>query len=87
VADLSPQQLQRLARHGARAVLEELERSGAHPWAFPTCSESGAVRRKRAPKQPRQRPAGGAVCLRQRKAVSERMKKYWADRRKAKAKK
>ena len=90
MADLSPQQLQRLARQGARTVLEELEREAAAiRRAFPDLFGS----RGRAPKA---KSAGAATAARgrrsgmsasARKAVSERMKKYWAERRKAKGKK
>jgi hypothetical protein len=90
VADLSPQQLQRLARRGAQAVLDELEREAAAIRnAFPDLF--GRRGRGRAAKA----SSGGAASVRRRrgmspaarKAVSERMKKYWAARRKAKAKK
>ena len=90
MADLSPQQLQRLARHGARAVLEELEREAAAiRRAFPDLFG----KRGRAPKASAKAAAASGGRRRRgmsaaaRKAVSERMKKYWADRRKAKAKK
>jgi hypothetical protein len=90
VADLSPQQLQRLARHGARAVLEELEREAAAiRRAFPDLFGG----RSRAPKASASAASAGGGRRRRRgmspaarKAVSERMKKYWAERRKAKAK-
>ena len=90
MADLSPQQLQRLARQGARAVVEELERDAAAiRRAFPDLFG----RRGRAPKARASAPAAGGRRRRRgmspaaRKAVSERMKKYWAERRKAKGKK
>jgi len=77
----------RLARRGARAVLDELEREAAAiRRAFPTCSAVAVDGRRwrrglwRSPPAARMSAAG-------RKAVSERMKKYWADRRKGKAKK
>jgi hypothetical protein len=89
VADLSPQQLQRLARRGAQAVVDELEREAAtirraFPDLFggrapaPKASVGGAAGRAR-----RRRGMSPSA----RKAVSERMKKYWAERRKAKGKK
>jgi hypothetical protein len=85
--------MDRLTRRGALAVLEELEREAAAiRRAFPglttgrgrqgrsaASADAGASMDKR-----RRRPAMSAAA---RKAVSERMKKYWADRRKAKAKK
>ena len=84
VADLSRSELQRLARLGARARLEELR------------AEEAAIRRA-FPDLFRGRPAsaGGAggskrrrrgMSAAARKAVSERMKKYWAARRKSSAK-
>ena len=90
MADLSPQQLQRLARRGAQAVLDELEREAAAiRRAFPDLF-GGRARASKA-------SGGGAAAKRRRrrrgmspaarKAVSERMKKYWAERRKAKGKK
>ena len=91
MADLSPTQLQRLARRGAQAVLEELEREAAAiRRAFPDlfggrararkASGGGAASAGRARRRRGMSPAA-------RKAVSERMKKYWAERRKAKGKK
>jgi hypothetical protein len=93
VAELSREQMQRLTRRGALAVLEELEREAAAiRRAFPglvggrgrqartasvAASAGVAVARRRRP----------AMSAANRKAVSERMKKYWAERRKAKAKK
>jgi hypothetical protein len=91
VADLSPQQLQRLARRGAQAVLDELEREAAAiRRAFPDLfrGRGGGRGRKAgggAASGGRRRRRGMSAAA--RKAVSERMKKYWADRRKGKAKK
>jgi len=82
VADLSREQLQRLARLGAQSRIDELEREiAAIRQAFPgvgRTASGGAPVRKR--KRSRMSPAA-------RRAVSERMKKYWAERRKAKGKK
>jgi hypothetical protein len=79
VADLSRNELQRLARLGAKARLEELR------------SEEAAIRRAFPDLFRGGRPAGGGSSRRRRsmsaaarKAVSERMKKYWASRRKNK---
>jgi hypothetical protein len=90
VADLSRQQLQRLARRGAQALLTELEQEAAAiRRAFPDLFGRGRGRGRKA-------AGGGATGGRRRrrgmspaarKAVSERMKKYWAERRKAKGKK
>jgi len=97
VADLSPQQLQRLARRGAQAVLDELEREAAAiRRAFPDLFGRRGRRRGRAATSASSSSgassSGGArrrrgMSAAARKAVSERMKKYWAERRKAKAKK
>src|SRR3954468_3570758 len=98
VADLTRQELQRWARLGAQSRLEELRREeAAIRRAFPdlfrgrrgsagraasSAAETGSAgrggRRRR-----RRRPAMSAAA---RKAVSERMKKYWAARRKGSAK-
>jgi len=91
VADLSPQQLQQLARRGARAVVDELEREVMLiKRAFPDLF-GGRGRGRKASRGgaagaggPRKRRGMSAAA---RKAVSERMKKYWAERRKAKGKK
>jgi hypothetical protein len=89
VANLSPDQLRRLARLGAVARLEQLrEEESAIRAEFPElfggrrgnskAAAPGAGTRKR-----RRRAAMSAA---QRKEVSERMRKYWAERRKASAK-
>ena len=92
MADLSRQQLERLARRGAQALLTELEQEAAAiRRAFPdlfrgrgrgrlAASDSAA-----APARRRRRRSTMSAAA--RRAVSERMKKYWAERRKAKAKK
>jgi hypothetical protein len=85
--DLSRDQLRRLARLGALSRLEELRKEeAAIRAAFPDLARgagkgrpaSGAaatpVKRKR-----RRRKMSAA----EKKAVSDRMKKYWAERRKA----
>lgn len=90
MASLSQDQLRRLARLGASARLEQLRQEEAAIRAeFPdlfgrrrkepsdvagTGQAGGAGRRRRA-----------AMSAAGRKAVSERMRKYWAERRKAKA--
>ena len=81
MADLSREQIQRLARLGAEARLGELrEEEAAIRQAFPDLAAKG---KPSAPRGRRRRRMSAAA----RKAVSERMKKYWAERRKAKAKK
>jgi hypothetical protein len=88
VADLSRNELRRLARLGAKARLEELrQEEAAIKRAFPDLfggrragrtaeSAAGGGRRRR-----RSRMSAAA-----RKAVSERMKRYWAARRKGREK-
>ena len=93
MAELSREQMDRLTRRGALAVLEDLEREAAAiRRAFPGLT-GGRGRRGRSAATAsqtvgtasvRRRPAMSAA---NRKAVSERMKKYWAERRKAKARK
>ena len=83
MAELTREELHRLARLGAKARLEELRREeAAIRRAFPDlvggrrqAAGGGAVRRKR-------KPMSDAA----RQIVSERMKKYWAGRRKSKTK-
>ena len=91
MASLSQDQLRRLARLGATARLEQLRqeeaairaefpdlfgrrRRGSSDAAGTGQVGGGAARRRRA-----------AMSAAGRKAVSERMRKYWAERRKAKA--
>ena len=94
MADLSQDELRRLARLGAQARLEQLQREeAAIRAAFPDVLGRGRGRR-RGGRRPG-RPAAGqgtdgssrrrGMSAAARKAVSLRMKKYWAERRKAKA--
>jgi len=89
VADLNRDALQRLARLGARARLEELQREEESiRRAFPDLFGRGRGRKAATAgggggKRRRRRSNMSAAA---RKAVSIRMKKYWAERRKAKAK-
>jgi hypothetical protein len=88
VANFSQEQLRRLARLGAIARLEQLRQEqaairGEFPELFgrgrraqPDDGQVASDRRRR-----RRRPMSAA----ERKAVSERMRKYWAQRRKAQA--
>ncbi|HEY6361498.1 MAG TPA: hypothetical protein VIX63_10360 [Vicinamibacterales bacterium] len=81
MAKLNPEQLGRLARLGAKTRLEELrEEEAAIRAAFPELFGRGrrAARKSAAPRRRRMSAAN-------RKAVSERMRKYWAERRRAKA--
>src|SRR3977135_2361675 len=87
VGNLSQEQLRRLARLGAMARLEQLRQ------------EEAAIRAEVpdlfGPHGKKSRDAGhagggdgrrrAAMSAAGRKAVSERMRKYWAERRKAKA--
>jgi hypothetical protein len=82
VANLTQEQLRRLARLGAAARLSELrDEVAAIHRAFPELSGRGAGRQAAA-QAPRRRRRMSAA---QRKAVADRMRKYWAERRKAKA--
>jgi hypothetical protein len=86
MASLNPEQLRRLARLGAVARLEQLrEEEAAIRAEFPELfggRRGGGRARTASADSPtkRRRPAMSAA---QRKEVSERMRKYWADRRKA----
>lgn len=82
--------MQRLARLGAQARLEEIRREESTiRRAFPELFRGGARSARGA--SAAFAPDGGGVRRRpvmsaaMRKAVSVRMKKYWAERRKAKA--
>jgi len=85
VAHLSQEQLRRLAQLGAAARLEQLrQEEAAIKSAFPDLFGRGRrepVGNGQAPGRKRRRGMSAAA----RKAVSERMRKYWAERRKAKA--
>jgi hypothetical protein len=86
VANLNQEQLRRLARLGAVARLEQLrDEEAAIRSEFPELfgGRRGNGRAKEAAPKRRRRPAMSAA---QRKEVSERMRKYWAERRKASAK-
>jgi hypothetical protein len=89
VASLNQEQLRRLARLGAMARLEQLrQEESAIRSEFPdlfgrgrqASAEDGQVSRGR---RRRRRTMSAAA----RKAVSLRMRKYWAERRKAKGSK
>ena len=86
MANLNAEQLRRLARLGAMARLQQLkEEEAAIRAVFPellggrrAAADSGGGQRRR-----RRRTK---MSVANRQAVSERMKKYWAERRKAKGK-
>jgi hypothetical protein len=86
VANLNTDQLRRLARLGAIARLEQLKQEEADIRAeFPELFGRGrraAVADFAKPGRRRRRTMSSAA----RKAVSVRMKRYWAERRKAKGK-
>jgi hypothetical protein len=94
LADLSRDQLQRLARLGAQARLEELRaEEAAIRQAFPDLfgARRGRPPGRTAAAAPQADGASGGAPRRRRrgnmspaarKAASERMKRYWAERRK-----
>jgi len=82
---LSKQELSRLARVGAEARLEEVERERKLILkTFPDLASSGSSARPTAATERRKRRALTAA---QRKAIADRMRKYWEGRRKGAAKK
>ena len=84
MANLNAEQLRRLARLGAIARLEQLKQEEAAIRAeFPELFGRGrrGVADVATPGRRRRRMSSAA-----RKAVSIRMRKYWAERRKAKGK-
>jgi hypothetical protein len=89
VANLNAEQLRRLARLGAMARLQQLKDEEAAIRAeFPELfggrrAAAEAADADTETKRRRRRPRMSAAS---RQAVSERMKKYWAERRKAKGK-
>ncbi len=89
MANLNQEQLRRLARLGAMARLEQLRQEEAgiraeFPELFGRGARAAAGAAGGARKQKRKRRRGGNMSAAARKAVSERMRKYWAERRKAK---
>jgi hypothetical protein len=91
VAHLNQEQLRRLARLGAIARLEQLhQEEAAIRGEFPELfgrgrREDGAVAASARAAGQRRRRRRRSMSADARKAVSERMRKYWAERRKAKA--
>jgi hypothetical protein len=88
VANLNPEQLRRLARLGAVARLEQLRQEEAairseFPELFGRGRRAAAVVGEKPAKRKRARNRKPMTAA-QKKAVSERMRKYWAERRKAK---
>ena len=91
MANLNQDQLRRLARLGAVARLEQLREEetairAEFPELFGGRRGNGKASGKDAGKEVRRRKRRPAMTAAQRKEVSERMRKYWAERRKASAK-
>jgi hypothetical protein len=87
LANLSQEQLRRLARLGAIARLEQLrEEEAAIRSEFPELFGRGRREQVSTGQIARRRRRRRAMSAAARKAVSERMRKYWAERRKARAK-
>ena len=82
---LSPEKLKELARAGAEAALRELRADMiAIERTFPELALS-KNRRRLSRSLSKATTSTRRMSAAARKAVSERMKKYWAERRKAKA--
>ena len=91
MANLNAEQLRRLARLGAMARLEQMRaEESAIRAEFPELFGRGGRRADgtdnatAAPAAKRRRRRRPAMSAAGRKAVSERMRKYWAERRKSK---
>ncbi len=85
--ELNQEVLKRLAKLGALARLEQIEgERAAILAAFPDLAAQrgsrGAKAAAAAPAAPATKRRRRHMTAAQRKAVAERMKKYWADRRK-----
>jgi hypothetical protein len=91
VANLNQEQLRRLARLGAIARLEQLrQEEAAIRSAFPDLfgrgrRKNGAAAASAPAAGKRRRRRRRRMSADARKAVSERMLKFWAEQRKAKA--
>ena len=82
MANLNNEQLRRLARLGAMARLEQLrQEEAAIRSEFPELFGRGR-RAEAVAGAPVRRRKRKAMSPAQKKAVSERMRKYWAERRK-----
>src|SRR5262245_20263364 len=87
VATLNTEQLRRLARLGAIARLEQLKQEEADIRAeFPELFGRGRRAAVVDVAKPGRRHGRRKMSPAARKAVSERMRKYWAERRKSKGK-
>jgi hypothetical protein len=78
--ELGRDELRRLVRIGARVRLAEIERERTALAAIINGRPSSSRQRARETARGRRRPTWTAA---QRRAVSERMKKYWAKRKRA----
>jgi hypothetical protein len=87
LATLNTEQLRRLARLGAIARLEQLKHEEAAIRAeFPELFGRGRRAGVADVAKPGRRRRRTKMSSAARRAVSERMRKYWAERRKAKGK-
>ena len=85
MADLTREELQRLARLGAKSRLEELRREeSAIRRAFPDLFGGQTAKARGAARPAKRRRRKSSMSAAARQAVSDRMKKYWAGRRKEK---
>jgi hypothetical protein len=85
MASLNQEQLRRLARLGAVARLEQLRQEEAAIRAeFPELFGRGRRENGAVAAAPAHRTTRRKMSAEARKAVSERMRKYWAERRKSK---
>jgi hypothetical protein len=89
VANLNTEQLRRLARLGAIARLDQLRQEEAairaeFPELFGRRGRAGSADGAATATTGARRRRRGGMTAAARKAVSLRMKKYWAERRKAK---
>ena len=90
MANLNREQLRRLARLGAIARLSQLREEEAairaeFPELFGRAQRGGSTSGASAPVAATRRRRRQSMSAAGRKAVSERMRKYWAERRKRKA--
>ena len=87
MADMKRDYLRKFARLGARARLDELrQEEAAIRRAFPDLFSRGAAAASASASEAPRRRRRSRMSAAARKAVSERMRKYWAERRKAKGK-
>ena len=85
MANLNQEQLRRLARLGAVTRLEQLRQEEAAIRAeFPELFGRGRRENGQAEAAPRAARHRRKMSAEARKVVSERMRKYWAERRKSK---